>query len=92
MKRGPMPRIELTGVPMRVLLYFARNPDEELLSNDISAKWGGDLQQIAVRLSRFVELSWLEIVRTEPTSEVGGGVRNVYGAGPALRAAIGVAG
>jgi hypothetical protein len=44
----------------RVVTFFARFPDEEMLVSDIRAKWGADTKNVPVQLQRAVEAGLLE--------------------------------
>ena len=77
-----------SSMPFAVCLYFASNPDEELLSSDIAVKFGGPSKEVSNRLRKTRDAGWLSELRREPIPEKGG-TRIVYGAGPALLAAIG---
>lgn len=48
--------------PLRdsVLLWFARNLDEELLTCDIAMKWGSDRETVRHSLRPLIKLGWLE--------------------------------
>ena len=86
-----MLRIEVGSMPMRVMMYFAANHDEELMSADVALKFGGEQSQISTRLRPLIEARYLEVVRTESSAH-NGGCKFVYGAGPALLEAIGARG
>ena len=46
--------VKTTSLAFRVVLYFARNPEEELTSSDIAVKWGnGDIKDVAGRLRKY---------------------------------------
>jgi hypothetical protein len=72
------------GVVFKLCLYFARNPDEELWSEDLINKFGAtyDLNN----LLRSAKRNGLIKVEKRP-----GQRQHVYTAGPTLREMIGVA-
>lgn len=68
----------------QVVAFFAANPEEELTTNDIAAKFavGG---QVGFRLESLVDAGWIGCDRGSPA----GRVQNVFRAGPELLRAIG---
>ena len=68
---------------LRILLFFARNPDECLTALDIESKFGIDLGTVLNAVSKYGRAGLLERV-----DDNGPGLPALYGAGPALLAAI----
>ena len=67
----------------RVVLYFGRNPDEELTSHDVLAKWGiSDVRIVRNSLRYAVEQGVI-------TRQWQPGQLAVYSAGPVLRQEVG---
>jgi hypothetical protein len=67
----------------RVVLYFGRNPDEELTSHDVLAKWGiSDVRIVRNSLRYAVEQGVI-------TRHWRPGQLAVYSAGPVLKAEVG---
>lgn len=80
-KRGEL----ATGsVAWNVVQFFRANPDEELLTDDIRAKWSESAARIPQLLAPSVSAGLLNR-RQEPRDNGAGGVRFVYSAGPELR-------
>lgn len=69
-------------LPARVLVFFARNPDETLLSGDLALKFGVDANNLSVKLKRLTDAG---LVRS---SAPGGRRQATWSAGPALLALI----
>lgn len=85
-KRGGL----ATGsVAWNVVQFFRANPDEELLTGDICAKWASANASVPQLLEPSVKLGYLakRVESRTGDSEMRqpGGVRFVYSAGPALR-------
>lgn len=67
-------------IPMQVVVYFARNPDEELTTQDLQAKFGFDWH-VGSHLKHICAQGWVEKVH----QGTGPGNPTVYGAGPLLK-------
>ena len=74
------------SLSFRVCLFFAVNPDEELYSSDISAKFGGPTTDVCKRLQAAVDDGFLKRVAMRVEGEP---TRMAFTAGPALMAATG---
>jgi hypothetical protein len=74
----------LGGVPFRVCIFFAANPEEILTSADIAVKFDVEPKSVAPTLLHTVKAGYLAC-----ESRRGGNVRvhNIYSAGPNLLAA-----
>lgn len=73
------------GLSFRVLLYFARNPEEELTAHDVSVKFEVDVVDVRPMLRRALENEWI----AQPVTGGGRGNSSVYCPGPALLQMIG---
>jgi hypothetical protein len=65
-------------LPMKIVVFFARNPDEELTMKDIHAKFGVGYN-LSQQLKHITEQGWIR--------KLSHGSKNnpsVYGAGPRL--------
>jgi hypothetical protein len=69
-------------VSVRAVLFFCENPDEELSTPDLGAKFGGCSKGNGQALKRAVHLGLLA------RSCAGRGCRATYTAGPKLRAML----
>ncbi len=78
-------QVQTGSLALRVLIYFARNPDEELTSVDVAEKFGVDQREVHGRLSRAVR----DGVFDRTCSSVGRGNACIYAAGDALLRMIG---
>jgi hypothetical protein len=70
-----------------VVEFFRRNPDEWLLTDDITLRW--DLPagfRVPQALRGAVGEGWLSVQRTNREPGSGGGYRCVYSAGPKILA------
>jgi hypothetical protein len=67
----------------RVVLYFGRNPDEELTSHDVLAKWGISDVRIVRNSLRYAVRQGVITRHWQP------GQLAVYSAGPVLRQEVG---
>jgi hypothetical protein len=67
----------------RVVLYFGRNPDEELTSHDVLAKWGISDVRIVRNSLRYAVRQGVIACNWRP------GQLAVYSAGPVLRQEVG---
>lgn len=68
---------------LKIMLFFARNPEEVLSSLDMEAKFGIELGTVLVTSSKLMRAGLLERV-----DDNGPGLPALYGAGPSLLAAI----
>ena len=75
------------GLSFRVLLYFARNPDEELTAHDVSVKFSVDVEDVRPMLRRALESNWI----AQSATGGGRGISSIYCSGPALLEMIGFA-
>ena len=73
-----------TGFAFRVIIFFARNPHEELTSEDMAAKWP-QLKQggVAWRLRFYRKAGILNCVQS-PKRLRSGGAELTWSAGPRL--------
>lgn len=75
------------GLSLRVVLYFARNVEEELTPDDVATKFAVPVEQIGYRLSRCLRDGMLAVRRDD---RIGRGARVVYFAGPVLLELVGI--
>jgi len=68
---------------LKILLFFARNPEEVLTAVDMEAKFGIDLGTVLNVVSKYVRSGLLARI-----DDNGPGRRATYGAGPALLALV----
>ncbi len=69
-----------------VIEFFKRNPDDELATEDIHAKWDvPPSRRVPQALKGAVQGRWLSLRRESRGPGCGGGYRHVYGAGVKLR-------
>jgi hypothetical protein len=78
--------ISAGGLAFRMCLYFARNPDEELRTNDIATKFREAPRNLCTSLRHAVNGGWID----KNSGGVGRGNENTYKAGPRLLTLIGV--
>lgn len=80
-------QLNVLGLSLRVVLFFNRNPEEELSALDIAEKYEVPVADVPDRLRRAVEGRMLAQIQR------GGGPGSfaVYGAGPVLLEAMGIA-
>jgi hypothetical protein len=72
------------GLAFRVALWFARNPDEELTSADISTKWQDlKVRDVSSRLRKYRSDGILDC-RENPTRCRSGAKELTWSAGPEL--------
>lgn len=72
-----------------VAVFFARNPDEELSGDDISAKWGVSSCNVRRSLQYAETKGWVTVTkRADETARFGW--RYFYTAGPRIRQEIGL--
>lgn len=79
-------RKRFPGITVRVLVFFAANPDEELLVEDLCAKFGMHRKKTD-SLATAVRDRWLTLTKRQIRR--GGQPHNVYSAGPVLLDSIG---
>lgn len=80
-------QLNLYGLSARVVLYFNRNPEEELSALDIAEKFSVPVDDVPARLRRAVEDG--SIARLARGG--GPGSYAVYGPGPMLLEVLGLA-
>lgn len=73
------------GTSLRVVLFFARHPEEELLSSDVALKFEIPPEQVRSRLDRAVR----EAMLVRQGGKQGRGNESTYCAGPVLLGLIG---
>ena len=79
-------RLYPSGVPFRVCLFFAMNPDEELLSRDIAEKFQADQDNLHSTLRPACVIGWLTRSKERPEHH---SCPWTYRAGPRLLREIG---
>lgn len=77
--------IQRTGIAFRLAIFLARNPDEELLTEDLILKF--DVQR--TDNLRSLDAAVRSGLITREAGQRGRGHQHVYRAGPALLALIG---
>jgi hypothetical protein len=77
--------ISAGGLAFRMCLYFAHNPDEELYTNDVAAKFREVPRNLTTSLRHAVRGGWL----TKESRGPGRGNQIKYTAGPRLLTLIG---
>jgi hypothetical protein len=88
MTSNTTPRMPLFGsLPLRVALFFAVNPDEELTTIDISVKFDADPREVTGRLQQLVNQGIL----ARSTDGPGRGKAAVYRIGTVLMHMVGSA-
>lgn len=87
--RGGKRPIFANALTTRIVLFFARNPDELLSANDVVLKWNCTLIN-AQRALYNLKLSGLVAVHSRAYKSIKRGKQayNIYTAGPALLQAI----
>lgn len=78
-------RASINAVALRVTLFFARNPDEHLTSNDITEKFDIPLSEVHSSLKRIVDSGMISRDAHGP----GRGKQAIYSAGHELLVMIG---
>lgn len=79
-----------SAAPLRALVFFAANPEEELAATDVAAKFGIPIEDVSHTFRAVVVAGWLARERrVSPHSP--SGVRTFYMAGPRLRKELGIA-
>jgi hypothetical protein len=81
-----MRTVSVTSLAFRVILYFAVNPDEELLVTDIGKKYDEDPRQVRWKLRNAVAAQVLVRESVGP----GRGKSSTYRAGPLLLRTLGI--
>ena len=75
--------MKASSIGLKVIGYFFRNPEEELSTADIRAKWDAPCE--TTHLSAALKAGMLQ-VRLEDNED--GDTERIYAAGPALLAAL----
>lgn len=81
--------VSRNAVALRVVLFFARNPEEHLLTQDVSEKFGMPAKDVVNCLRRPVEDGMLAKVVQASGKRPGRGQEATYAAGPRLLEMIG---
>lgn len=88
MNRSSSPLLTLGGIPFRMCLMFAMNPDETLQTGDVALKYGIAFHSVPSTLSTAARDGWLTKVAPSASQRRHGG-QSVYSAGPELLKLIG---
>lgn len=75
----------------RAVIFFARNPEEELSTEDMQVKWGLTNLEVRNNLRQAVREGLVSRVRVRDGSSRSG-MRTYYQAGPVLKKEVGRAG
>lgn len=79
--KNPPRAPKLVGLPLKIIIFYARNPDEMLMTEDVCRKWGCTYAAAQKALYRLRAAGWLAMQRENHIS----GRPSVYEAGATLR-------